>query len=279
MPSGSRKTRERQLAKLAARRAAERHRKRRQRILTIVVALVVAAGGLSFAGVALLKKPGKHPAASGTPTPLVTPSGSPSPSPPAAAVACGGKKPHAASVKKRTYAKPPAMTISTSKSYTATMQTSCGTIVIRLDPKVAPKTVNSMVFLAQHHFYDGLTFHRIVPGFVIQGGDPQGTGSGGPGYTTVDPPPKNAKYPVGAVAMAKTQMEAAGTAGSQFFIVTADTAQDALAPGGTGQYAIVGNVTSGMDVVGKISAVPVADQSTGAPAQTVYIVSVTIKAS
>jgi peptidyl-prolyl cis-trans isomerase B (cyclophilin B) len=250
--------------------------------MTIVVALLVAAGGLTFAGFTLLKKSPQHnPAASPTltPTPTATPTPSPSSSPSVAPVACGGKRPHAASVKKPTYAKPPPMTISAKKTYTATMQTSCGTIVIRLDPKTAPKTVNSIVFLAQHHFYDGLIFHRVVPGFVIQGGDPKGNGSGSPGYTTVDTPPANAQYPTGTVAMAKTNAEAAGTSGSQFFIVTSDTAQSALAPGGTGQYAIVGRVTSGMNVVQKISAIPVADQTTGAPAQTIYIVSVTIKVS
>jgi peptidyl-prolyl cis-trans isomerase B (cyclophilin B) len=277
MPSSSRKTRERHLSKLAARRAAERRRKRRQRILTIVVALLVAAGGLTFAGFALLKKPAKHPSAGPTHTP--TPSPSPSPTVSTGGVACGGTVPRAASVKKQMFSKPPPKTIDSTKTYTATVKTSCGTITIRLDPKVAPNTVNSIVFLAQHHFYDGLTFHRIVPGFVIQGGDPKGDGSGGPGYTTVDTPPKNAKYPTGTVAMAKTQNEAAGTSGSQFFVVTADAAQSALAPGGNGQYAIVGRVTSGMDVVGKISAVPVADQSSGAPAQTIYIVSVTIRVS
>jgi peptidyl-prolyl cis-trans isomerase B (cyclophilin B) len=275
MPSSSRKSRERQLSKLAARRAAQRRRKRRQRIVTIVVALLVAAGGLTVAGFALLKNPAKHPSAGATHTPTPTPS----PSASIGGVACGGRVPPAASVQKPTFSKPPPMTIQTTKTYTAIIKTSCGTITISLDPKDAPKTVNSIVFLAGRHFYDGLTFHRVVPGFVIQGGDPKGDGSGGPGYSTVDTPPTNAQYPVGTVAMAKTQSEAAGTSGSQFFIVTSATAQSALAPGGKGQYAIVGRVTSGMDVVRAISAIPVADQSTGAPAQKVYMISLTIRVS
>jgi cyclophilin family peptidyl-prolyl cis-trans isomerase len=159
----------------------------------------------------------------------------------------------------------------------ATMQTSCGAIAIELDAKNAPNTVNSLVYLAEQGYFDGGFFHRIVPNFVIQGGDPSGTGTGGPGYSTVDDPGKGAQYPVGTIAMAKTQTEANGTAGSQFFIVTAAAAQQALAPGGVGQYAIVGHVVSGMDVVDKIAAVPVAGPSGDTPQQKVYIESVTIK--
>ncbi len=172
------------------------------------------------------------------------------------------------------------MTIDTSATYIATMDTSCGTIKIELDPKTAPNTVNSIVFLARQNFYDGSTFHRIARNFVIQGGDPTGTGSGGPGYTTVDTPPADAKYPIGTVAMAKTGSEPAGAAGSQFFMVTSPSAQGALAPSGTGLYAIVGKVVSGMDVVNKISQLPIqGGGSDGPPAKTVYIDSVTISPS
>jgi cyclophilin family peptidyl-prolyl cis-trans isomerase len=132
------------------------------------------------------------------------------------------------------------------------------------------------VFLANHRFFDGQFFHRIVPDFVIQGGDPMGTGTGGPGYSTIDPPPKNAQYPVGTLAMAKAQADAPGTAGSQFFIVTSTSAQAALAPGGAGQYAIVGHVTAGMDVVKKIASVPVGGASNDTPQQAVYIEKVTV---
>jgi peptidyl-prolyl cis-trans isomerase B (cyclophilin B) len=166
------------------------------------------------------------------------------------------------------------MVIDTRKTYTATVKTSCGTIVIQLDQKLAPKTVNSFVFLARKRFFDGLIFHRIHKDFVIQGGDPTSSGSGGPGYKTVDPPPKDAKYTVGVVAMAKAGDEPAGTSGSQFFIVIGQEA--AL----TADYAIIGKVIMGQDVAEKIGALPIQNAATdGPPVQTVYIEKVTMKAS
>ena len=135
-----------------------------------------------------------------------------------------------------------------SKAYDVTVKTSCGDFTIRLDVEGAPETSASFVALARSGFYDDTYFHRIVPGFVIQGGDPTGTGGGGPGYQTVDEPPSDAAYTKGVVAMAKAGNEAAGTAGSQFFVVTgADTG---LPP----DYAILGEVTEGLDVVEKIGA-------------------------
>jgi peptidyl-prolyl cis-trans isomerase B (cyclophilin B) len=267
MPQGSRRTRERQLAKLAERRRKARTRRRRQRILAMSLALVVAFGGLGFAGYAFfLKSPKKQPAASAThtPSPSATPGG----------VACGGTVPKASEVQKKTYRKAPKMTIDRKKTYTATVKTSCGTIAFRLDQKLAPKTVNSFVFLAGKHFFDGLIFHRIHKDFVIQGGDPTGSGSGGPGYKTVDPPPKDAKYPVGTVAMAKGGDEPTGTAGSQFFIVIG---QEAQLPA---DYAIIGKVINGQDVAERIGALPIENQATdGRPTQTVYIEKLTIKVS
>ncbi|NLT07827.1 MAG: peptidylprolyl isomerase [Solirubrobacterales bacterium] len=112
--------------------------------------------------------------------------------------------------------------------------------------KGAPSTTASFAKLAEDGFYDGTTFHRIVPGFVIQGGDPTGTGTGGPGYQTIDKPPANARYVKGVVAMAKTAAEPAGTSGSQFYVVTAPDA--GLPP----DYAIVGEVVEGMDTVVRI---------------------------
>lgn len=269
MPQSSRKTRERQLAKLAERRRRDRVRRRRQRILAASVAIAVAVGGLGFAAYALiLKNPKKKPAASATRTP------SPTPSATAASVACGGKVPKAAEVEKKTYKKPPKMTIDSKKTYTATVKTSCGTIVFRLDQKLAPNTVNSFVFLAGKHFFDGLIFHRIHKDFVIQGGDPTGSGSGGPGYKTVDAPPEGSKYPVGVVAMAKGGDEPAGSSGSQFFIVIG---QEAALPA---DYAIIGKVMKGQDVAEKIGALPIEGGATdGRPAQTVYINKITIKVS
>lgn len=263
MPQGSRKTRDRQLAKLYERRRQERHHRRRQRLVAATVGILVALGGVG-GGLFLLAKGGKPKAqASGSPSP----SGSPG-------VACGGSVPGAASKKQPSYKKPPKMTIDTSKTYTATVVTSCGMIEIELDPKLAPNTVNSFVFLAGKHFYDGLIFHRIARDFVIQGGDPTGTGSGGPGYKTVDPPPKGATYPAGTVAMAKAGDEPTGTAGSQFFIVTGQN------PSLTPDYAIIGTVVQGQDVADKIGALAIENgASDGKPVQTVYIVKVTIEES
>src|SRR4051794_1065200 len=136
------------------------------------------------------------------------------------------------------------------KTYVAQVITSCGEFDITLDAKQAPRTGGSFKYLADKGFYDGLIFHRIVPDFVIQGGDPAGNGTGGPGYSVVEPPPKDLAYTRGVVAMAKTQSEAPGTSGSQFFVVTGEDAQ--LPP----EYALVGKVTKGLDVVDKIAAVP-----------------------
>ena len=112
--------------------------------------------------------------------------------------------------------------------------------------KDSPNTTASFAALVKKGFFDGLTFHRIVPGFVIQGGDPSGDGTGGPGYTTVDTPPSDAKYTKGVVAMAKGGAEPPGTSGSQFFVVTGDDV--GLPP----DYALLGKVTSGIAVVEKI---------------------------
>jgi peptidyl-prolyl cis-trans isomerase B (cyclophilin B) len=268
MPQSSRKTRERHLAKLAERRRRERTHRRRQRILVTVLALAVGVGGLGVAGYALIgsNPTKKKPAASASsPTPSTTPAG----------IACGATAPKSAATEKRpTYKTAPKMTISSKKTYTATMKTSCGTIVIQLDQKVAPRTVNSFVFLARKNFFDGLIFHRIHKDFVIQGGDPTGTGSGGPGYSTIDAPPKDAKYTVGVVAMAKSGDEKAGTSGSQFFIVIG---QDADLPA---DYAVIGKVVKGQEVAEKIGALPIKDgASDGPPTQTVYMEKVTIKVS
>ncbi len=144
-----------------------------------------------------------------------------------------------------TYAQPPAMTINTSKVYCAGINTNRGLIVVELDPKLAPNTVNNFVFLAQHHFYDGLAFHRVVPNFIIQSGDPKGNGSGGPGYKFADElPPATANYTAGCLAMANA---GPNTNGSQFFICTADDTK-ALQK----SYNLFGHVVQGLNVVQKI---------------------------
>ena len=161
----------------------------------------------------------------------------------------------------------PKQPLDPSRHWTLTVKTSCGDFTIALDLKSAPKASASMVSLARAGFFKNTTFHRIVPGFVIQGGDPTGTGQGGPGYSTVDKPPKDASYTQGVVAMAKTQTEAPGTAGSQFFVVTGPNAQ--LPP----DYAVLGKVTKGLDVVERIG--QLGDQSEQ-PTQPVVISGVTV---
>jgi len=140
---------------------------------------------------------------------------------------------------------PPPQVIDSSKTYSVTVHTSRGDFVIKLvAPKTAPQTVNNFVYLAQNHFYDGLTFHRVVAGFVVQGGDPLGNGTGGPAYKLPDES-NPSKWPRGTVGMASS---AAGVSGSQFFV----TLGDAPFLAGNGVYNHFGEVVSGMDVVDKI---------------------------
>jgi peptidyl-prolyl cis-trans isomerase B (cyclophilin B) len=260
-----RRTRERQLRKLYERRQAERRRKQRQRILTLSISGLLVVG--LIVGLFLALTNNKQPSAA------ATPHTSPSTTPTVAPVACGGTVPTAASQQKSSYPKAPKMTIDPKKSYRATILTSCGTLVIDLDPKQSPNAVNSFVFLVKQRFFDGLIFHRIAKDFVIQGGDPTGTGSGGPGYKTVDTPPKDAAYPQGTVAMAKAGNEPAGTAGSQFFVVTG-SGGNSLTP----DYAIIGKLVAGLAVAKKIEGLPIVGGATdGKPTETVYILSVTLK--
>jgi cyclophilin family peptidyl-prolyl cis-trans isomerase len=154
------------------------------------------------------------------------------------------------------------------RDYKLVFATSCGKFTIALDLKAAPKASASLVSLAESGYFDGTSFHRIVPGFVIQGGDPTASGQGGPGYSTVDKPPSDASYGKGVVAMAKTETEAPGTAGSQFFVVTGDDA--GLPP----DYAVVGKVTDGLDVVELIGQQGGPDEQ---PIQPVVIERVTVE--
>ncbi len=162
----------------------------------------------------------------------------------------------------------PTKPLDAAKTYDVKIQTNCGSFTIRLATKTSPATTASFVSLAQKGFFDNTVFHRIVPGFVIQGGDPTGTGQGGPGYSTVDRPPASTRYTNGVVAMAKTQAEAPGTSGSQFFVVTAPDAQ--LPP----DYAVLGKVVAGSDVVGRIG--QLGDPSTEQPTETVEIQHATV---
>jgi cyclophilin family peptidyl-prolyl cis-trans isomerase len=137
----------------------------------------------------------------------------------------------------------PAAKLDATKTYEVVIETNCGNFTIRLDPKQSPNAAASFVALAEAGYFDNTVFHRIVPGSVIEGGDPTSTGKGGPGYTTVDTPPARASYDRGIVAMAKSAAEPPGTAGSRFFVVTA--ADAGLPP----DYAIVGQIVAGLDVV------------------------------
>jgi len=165
----------------------------------------------------------------------------------------------------------PTETLDPALTWTLTFETSCGEFVVTLDLESAPHTTASLVALAQSGFYDDTVFHRIIPGFVVQGGDPTASGEGGPGYQTVDPPASDAAYVHGVVAMAKSPQEAAGTSGSQFFVVTGDDA--GLPP----DYAIVGVVTEGLDVVDLIGTL--GDPATEEPTQVVLIESVTVEST
>ena len=146
------------------------------------------------------------------------------------------------------FSAPPPTCIDPAKSYRATVETDLGRFVIQLDEERAPQTVNNFVFLARYHFYDGVPFHRVVPGFVVQGGDGErGDGSGGPGYTIPDELPEAGPYEVGAVAMANTGRPDSG--GSQFFVVTGPQGT-ALPP----QYALFCSVVEGLEVLSRIEA-------------------------
>jgi cyclophilin family peptidyl-prolyl cis-trans isomerase len=166
------------------------------------------------------------------------------------------------STKARTEPKPKTL-LNPAKTYYVTFQTNCGSFTIRVAVKTSPHTAASFVSLVKHGFFNKTVFHRIVPGFVIQGGDPTATGTGGPGYETVDKPPASLHYTHGVVAMAKTAAEAPGTSGSQFFVVTVPNAQ--LPPA----YALLGIVTKGLTVVDRIGKLGNANQQ---PTQVVEIV-------
>lgn len=161
--------------------------------------------------------------------------------------------------------------IDPSKTYTATMQFDAGTVTIALDAKNSPVTVNTFVSLSRAHFYDGLTCHRVIKGFVDQCGDPKGDGSGGPGFTIGEEPPKSGKYAIGDLAMAKTS--APHSSGSQFFIIVGDQGA-ALPP----QYSLLGHITGGLDVAHQIET-DGADQDPSPPKVVHKIVKVTIAES
>jgi cyclophilin family peptidyl-prolyl cis-trans isomerase len=157
------------------------------------------------------------------------------------------------------------MGIDLSKRHSAEMVTSKGTMVLALDAIAAPRTVNNFVFLARYHYYDGISFHRVIPGFMAQGGDPEGTGAGGPGYKFEDELPQPGKYQIGSLAMANAGPD---TNGSQFFVISGPDGVR-LPP----QYSLFGQLVSGRDVLAAIDRI---GSPSGKPREKVVIESVTI---
>jgi len=164
----------------------------------------------------------------------------------------------------------PTTKLDPSRTYDVTFDTNCGSFTVRLAVRTSPNTTASFANLVRKHFFDYTIFHRIVPGFVIQGGDPTQRGDGGPGYTTVDRPPPSTTYTHGVVAMAKTQLEPPGTSGSQLFVVTAKDAR--LPP----DYAVLGRVVKGLPAVDKIGKLGDANEQ---PTETVEIQRATLATS
>ena len=176
--------------------------------------------------------------------------------------------PDGSSPQTRHFDGPPPMCIDVNRRYSAEMVTSKGTMTIALDPLSAPKTVNNFVFLARYHYFDGIVFHRVIPGFVLQGGDPMGTGTGGPGYKFEDELPRAGRYELGSLAMANA---GPNTNGSQFFVISGPSGVR-LPP----QYSLFGKVVKGLDVVADIDAI---GSGSGKPKERVTIESVTISES
>jgi cyclophilin family peptidyl-prolyl cis-trans isomerase len=251
-------------AKQAAMQRAQRRRSTVRRTITVIVLVAVAAGiyALVSSGSSPKNTAGKGgtttTAAPGSTTTSSTTTTTLAPAQVAVdqtAVAAGCPSDPTTLLKRSPYSAPP-MTIDTTKTYTATVKTDVGTFVITFDAKTSPVAVNSFVFLAQKGYFNCVIFHRVIPGFVVQGGDPTGTGSGGPGYQfTESGPPAAAnpaqQYPLGSVAMANSDSPATTkptTNGSQFFIVTGSSGES-LPP----DYVLFGQVTSGMSVVDAIS--------------------------
>src|SRR5205823_1856459 len=214
---------------------AQRKRASRQRTIVLLVVLgLLFAGFLGLSGRGGGKKKGDNP--------VVTRKAASCPN-------ADGSSP-----KTMKFASAPGRCIDPNKKYTAEMKTTKGTMTIELDAKKAPKTVNNFVYLSRYHFYDGVSFHRIIPGFVVQGGDPQGTGAGDPGYKFADELPKAGQYEVGSLAMANS---GPNTNGSQFFIIVGDQGVQ-LPP----KYSLFGKVTSGIEVAKALEAVGTPDAGT-----------------
>jgi cyclophilin family peptidyl-prolyl cis-trans isomerase len=260
---GKNRAHERGLSRARDRRrvqyASQARRERLMRIGVILLVILVSAMMIAI----LLPEPQRD-------APVVDPADDPilEDEPVAGGVACDGEVPPTADEEKPQWDDPPEMVVNETVGYRAKLATSCGTIELELFAADAPMAVNNFVFLAEEGFFDGVVFHRVVPGFVVQGGDPTGTGTGGPGYRFEDELElaEEQGYTAGSLAMANAGPD---TNGSQFFIVM-EGGGDALQP----LYSLFGQVTDGMDAVDRIAAIPLVGER---PTETVYIESVTIE--
>lgn len=276
MPS---EKRARQRAAREARLAAEaRSAKRRKQIRNAIIVVVVAGVIIGIVFLVSNNKPGKSTTSTTASSTNKTDAQLQSEAD-AAAVKAGCPSSTKTTVNTQKYASAPPMTLDTSKTYTATVKTTTGTFDIALDAKTAPQTVNNFVFLANKGFYHCVIFHRVIPQFMNQTGDPTGTGSGGPGYTIPDEyPPKAsnpaAQYPVGSVAMANTGQPNSG--GSQWFVVAGPQGESL-----PNTYTLFGTVSSGMNVVNTINKQGNSSSSSNGvpPAVTQRILSLTIHES
>ncbi|HVV35454.1 MAG TPA: peptidylprolyl isomerase [Acidimicrobiales bacterium] len=242
MPSDKRqRQRENTRARQQAMAAAAQRQKRRTQIIVAVVAVVLVGAALAYA----MKGGGSDNNSTATATTTTTAKplkGNADVCPPAKGTA-----------KRFTvFDHAPIMCIDPAKKYTAAIKTDAGTITVDLNAEAAPKTVNNFVFLARNHFFDGIIFHRVIPDFMDQTGDPQGNGTGGPGYQFEDEIPDGYVYTDGDVAMANS---GPNTNGSQFFLVASDNGAQTLlsAVGGVPKYSPFGHVTAGLSVVKKIN--------------------------
>jgi peptidyl-prolyl cis-trans isomerase B (cyclophilin B) len=286
----NKRARERQLAKLAARRQAERTQAKRRRSRTVAVVVVAAAVGLVVLGRLVVSggdtgaTPSTSPSASASASERPgTQTGTVQPGTAAEAVACGASKPAAADEPKPQF-NAPTKVVPDGATVTVTLVTSCGDIVVELDPATAPQTVNSFVFLAKKDYFDGTFFHRLDTSIdVIQGGDPEGASpgetSGGPGYAIPDELQGGETYGPGTLAMAN---RGPGTGGSQFFIITGPEGHNL---DGNPAYTVFGTVTAGLDVAKRIQRIPIVDPEAAAagdlsgqaPTQAIYIEDVVVQ--
>lgn len=262
-----------------AREAAERRARLRRNLIRGAIVAVIAVG--IFLVISLTRDDADDVSTTGTSSPTTAlpattaatattggPSTTAGTTTSTAAVECSDETP--AGVADKPTFEAPEQVIEEGVTYTATIETSCGTIVAELDSEHAPEGVNNFVFLARQGFYDGLTWHRVVGDFVIQGGDPEGTGAGGPGYDVVTETPQ-AGYEIGDLAYAKGAADPPGTAGSQFFIVTGENGTT-LPP----DYGRFGHVVAGLEVAQRIESF---SQGDGPPTRPLYIFSVEITES